>query len=238
MTIEVIGAGFGRTGTLSLKAALEQLGFGPCYHMYELLQNVDHAASWIRAHRDDSEAIRVPLDAYRSTVDWPGCGFWRELIELYPGALVVLSVRPAESWYDSFRDTVGAVLAAGQEEDPASVPPEFRPIVEIRDGVVRDRSFSPTFDLQDRTAVIAAYERHNDAVRSTVPAQRLLELDVAQGWDPLCSFLGVPVPPETFPRINDRKQFRSLFGLDDATDPLTQNDVDGFEQRFATGPAS
>jgi hypothetical protein len=238
MAIEVIGAGFGRTGTLSLKTGLEQLGFGPCYHMYELLQHLDHAESWNRAHRGDSDAIRVPLDAYRSTVDWPGCGFWRELTELYPGARVVLSVRPADRWYDSFRDTVGALLAAGQEEDPAIVPPEFQPIIDLRDGVVRDRSFSPTFELEDRTAVIAAYERHNEAVRSTVPAHRLLEFDVAEGWDPLCSFLGVPVPDEAFPRINDRGQFRTLFGLDDTTDSLTDDGVEGFEQRFATGPTS
>jgi hypothetical protein len=235
MAIEVIGAGFGRTGTLSLKTALEQLGFGPCYHMYELLQSIEHAAQWNRAHRGDVESIREPLADYRSTVDWPGCAFWRELLDLYPHAPVVLSVRPAARWYESFRETVGAVLAAGQDEDPATVPAEFQQVADLRDGVVRDRSFSPSFDVNDRTAVIAAYEAHNDAVRATVPEGRLLEFDVAEGWDPLCAFLGVPIPAGPFPHINDRDQFRTLFGLDDSAARVTDDGVDTFEQRFAAG---
>ena len=111
MTLEVIGAGFGRTGTLSLKVALEKIGFGPCYHQYELVGHPDHASSWIAANQGNLEALRVPLRDYRSTVDWPGCSFWRELSEIFPEAMVVLSVRPPERWYASFRETVGAALA-------------------------------------------------------------------------------------------------------------------------------
>ncbi len=232
MAIEVIGAGFGRTGTLSLKAALEVLGFGPCYHMYELLQHLDHAADWRRAAAGDAHALRRPLASYRSTVDWPGCAFWRELAAEYPSAKVVLSVRPAQRWYASFRETVGALLAAGQAEDPAAVPPEFEDVVAVRDDIVRDRSFGPDFDVDDEAAVLAAYHRHNDGVRDEIPAERLLVHDVADGWEPLCRFLAVAVPDEPFPSTNDREQFRALFGLDGLDGAVADRDVDAFQDRF------
>lgn len=218
---------------MSLKAALEVLGFGPCYHMYELLQHVDHATSWNAAAAGDLAALGVPLADYRSTVDWPGCAFWEELIALHPTAKVVLSVRPAQSWYASFKETVGAVLAAGQAEDPESVPPEFRPVTTMRDRVVRDRSFGAHFDVDASEDVLAAYERHTAAVRSTVPADRLLEFDVAQGWEPLCEFLEVSVPAAPFPFVNDRARFRELFGLDQQERRLSDEGVQAFQDRFA-----
>jgi hypothetical protein len=234
MSLEVIGVGFGRTGTLSLKSALETLGFGPCYHMYELLQHTDHAPAWNAAHAGDVDVLRRPLAGYRSTVDWPGCGFWRELAALYPEARLVLSTRPAQQWYASFRETVGAVLATAGTEDPAMVPEEFRPVTDLRDHVVRDRSFGPDFDVDDEARVIAAYERHNAEVRAEVPSDRLLDFDVAEGWEPLCEFLGVPVPDEPFPRANDRAQFRVLFGLDVPDERLIDAGVDAVEERFAS----
>jgi hypothetical protein len=216
MTIHVIGAGLGRTGTLSIKAALEELGFGPCYHMYELAAaHLDHAVSWNAANRGDVDALRVPLADYRATVDWPGCVFWRELAELYPEAKVLLSVRPPARWYDSFRQTVGALIA---EPSPDDLPDTFKPVAELSDRVVRERTFGTHFDLDDADAVIAAYEAHNDAVRAGVSPDRLLEFDVDEGWEPLCAFLGLPVPSTPFPRKNDIAQFREIFGLDVAMD--------------------
>jgi hypothetical protein len=212
MTLAVIGAGFGRTGTLSLKAALEKLGLGPCYHQYELIGHPDHASSWTAANAGDVEALRVPLHGYQSTVDWPGCSFWRELSEMFPEALVVLSVRPSERWYASFRETVGAVLALNQKRE---VPPMFAPVVEMNDQVVRVRCFGSDYDVDDKARVIAAYEAHNAAVRGGIAPDRLLEFDVVEGWDRLCDFLGVPVPEVAFPNINDREQFRQLRMLDD-----------------------
>ena len=145
--LEVIGAGFGRTGTLSLKAALEQLGFGPCYHQYELVGHPDHASSWSAANQGDRDALRVPLLGYKSTVDWPGCSFWRELSDLLPEAVVVLSVRPSERWYASFRETVGAVLALNRRR---GVPPMFAPVVQMNDEVVRVRCFGSDYDADDK----------------------------------------------------------------------------------------
>lgn len=234
MTIRLIGAGFGRTGTLSLKAALETLGYGPCYHMYELLQHFDHAAGWRRAAEGDLRAMRGPLDGYASTVDWPGCAFWRELAAEYPSAPIVLSVRPPAKWYASFRETVGALLAAGQTEDPTTVPPEFSDVLAVRDLIVRDRSFGPDFDVDDEDAVLAAYHRHNHAVTTETPAERLLVFDVADGWEPLCRFLEVPVPTVPFPHANDRDQFRTLFGLDTPDVSFADTTVDALQQRFAT----
>jgi hypothetical protein len=230
MALDVIGAGFGRTGTLSLKAALEQLGLGPCYHQYELIGHPEHALSWSAANAGDADALRVPLHDYRSTVDWPGCTFWRELCDLFPAAKVVLSVRPPDRWYASFRDTVGAVLALNRTRD---VPPVFAPVIEMNDEVVRLRCFGPDYDVDDKTRVVASYEAHNAAVRSGVAPDRLLEFDVAEGWEGLCRFLDVPEPASDFPNINDREQFRELFGLDrDQVDPGAPRSVDAVQQRF------
>lgn len=220
MSLQVIGAGFGRTGTLSLKSSLEQLGFGPCYHMYELLGHIDHAPAWLAGNNGDASALRAPLAGYGATVDWPGCVLWRELADLYPDAKVVLSVRPPQRWYDSFRQTVGAVIA--QERDP-NMPEAFWPVFDVSDLIVRDRSFGAGFDLDDQERVIAAYEAHNAAVRAGVAPERLLEFDVTEGWAPLCAFLGVPVPAGEFPNVNDRDQFRQLFGLEDESPESPEN---------------
>lgn len=236
MGLQVIGAGFGRTGTLSLKAALEQLGFGPCYHMYELLGQLEHAPSWLAANAGNAEALRTPLADYQATVDWPGCMFWRELLDVYPDAKVVLSVRPPDRWYDSFRETVGAVIS---QERPADLPDAFAPMFDVSDQIVRDRSFGADFDVTDASRVIAAYEAHTGAVRAGVPAERLLEFDVAHGWEPLCAFLGVPVPDAPFPNVNDREQFRALFGLDQPVDDeLTEAAVAETQERFRDAAGS
>lgn len=217
-TVSVIGAGFGRTGTLSLKAALEQLGFGPCYHMYELLGHLDHAPHWNTALDGEVTALRIPLEGYRATVDWPGCALWSELCDLYPDAKVVLSVRPPERWYASFRETIGALLDAGH---PTDVPEAFVPVFEMSDRLVRDRSFGRDFDVDDVDRVICAYKAHNDAVRAGVASERLLEFDVAAGWAPLCAFLDVPIPDTEFPNVNDREQFRTLFRLNAPAEKYT-----------------
>ena len=236
MGIDVIGAGFGRTGTLSLKSALERLGFAPCYHMYELLGHLDHASSWNAANKGDVAALRAPLADYRSTVDWPGCVFWRELCDLYPEAKVVLSVRPPDKWYASFRETVGALIAWQRPDD---LPEMFLPVAEMSDAVVRDRSFGGAFDLEDAGRVIAAYEAHNESVRASVAPERFLEFDVAEGWGPLCSFLGVAVPDDDFPNVNDREQFKALFGIDELDREPTEERLREMQGRFhTTGPST
>ena len=199
--MDVIGAGFGRTGTLSLKAALEQIGFGPCAHMMPLIEDQAQARKWLDAAHEVPGALDAATDGYRSTVDWPGAYFWRELVERHPAAKVVLTVRDPEAWYDS---TCRTIYPAAMK---ALDLPEMPPFAEMAHAVVWDGTFKARF--ADRDFAISVFERHNDEVRRVVPAGRLLEFEVKQGWAPLCDFLGVPVPDTEFPRLNDTATFQA-----------------------------
>jgi hypothetical protein len=201
--MDVIGAGFGRTGTLSLKLALERLGLGPCMHMTSLLELPERAELFRRAAEGDTGCLREALAGHRSTVDWPGTYFWRELTAAHPRARVILTVRDPAAWYESAERTI--FQAADQARQGAAV--QARPVVDMIDAVVWQGTFGGRF--ADREDAIQVFEEHNAAVRREVPAPRLLEFQVKQGWEPLCAFLGVPVPDEPFPRTNDSTEFRN-----------------------------
>ena len=192
MALQVIGAGFGRTGTLTLKTALEMLGFGPCHHMVEVLANPGQIPFWNRAALGEEIDWEEVYGTYRSTVDWPGCYFYAQLADRYPEAKVVLSLRDPERWYDSMSETIIPSLI----EDNA---PPFIERIFLRDTFTSDFS---------KSNVIAAYERHNAEVWRRIAPERLLVFEVAQGWEPLCAHLGVPVPDGPFPRVNDREEFQ------------------------------
>lgn len=195
MPLKVIGAGLGRTGTMSLKLALEQLGFGPCYHMFEVFreaaQRVPH---WERVTRGENVDWEEVFAGFQATVDWPACNYYRELMARYPEAKVILSLRPADKWFAS---TQATILADTQFE--GTRPPFIKRIV---DAIVGE-------DWHDRSRLMSAFERHNAAVRATVPKDRLLVFEAAQGWEPLCAFLGVPVPATPYPRVNTTEEFRA-----------------------------
>ncbi|MEY3211422.1 MAG: hypothetical protein RIT28_1903 [Pseudomonadota bacterium] len=202
--LKIIGAGFGRTGTLSLKTALHQLGF-PCYHMEELFKHPEHLPYWDTASRGQPTDWDKLFEGYTATVDWPGAKFWRELSERYPEAKVVLTVRSPKSWYQSASETIFTV----GRRFPVSViarliPPTNRmmPLVE--------RIVHATFDhrLEDEAHCVAVFERHIEEVRRVIPAERLLVFEVKQGWGPLCAFLGVPEPSTPFPNVNDTAEFK------------------------------
>jgi len=196
--MNVIGVGFGRTGTLSLKAALERLGQGPCAHMLPLIGDEERSVLFTQAAEGDEAALDKALSGYRSTVDWPGVYFWRQLIAKYPEAKVVLTVRDPDKWYESAERTIWA--ATNQPTPPEMT--NFRAMCDATNWV-------GTFDgrFGDRDYAIKVFTEHNDEVRQTVRADRLLEYEVSQGWPPLCDFLGVPVPDEPFPRLNDTEAF-------------------------------
>lgn len=200
--LRVIGAGFGRTGTHSLQVALERLGFGPCHHMRELMKHPEQAQTWEAAHRGESIDWPRFLADYRACVDWPACTFYRELMDAFPDAKVLLSVRDPERWYESAYETIYEIYRV----TPAWMRRVARPIGAIL------RTSKPvwenTFDgrFEDKAHAIAVFEAHNAEVRRVVPPERLLEYQVSQGWEPLCEFLGVPVPDEPFPRLNDRDE--------------------------------
>lgn len=213
--LEVIGAGYGRTGTLSLKSALETLGFGPCYHAVEYMSHPEHQARWEEAFQGNPNWEEV-FSGYRSTVDFPGTNFWKELVDAYPQAKVILTVRDPKEWYDSMRETF--LEAAGPEGQP--------PIPGADDWSSEDKEewSQMMADLQDEQTAIADFERHIEEVQSYVNTDRLLVYEVKQGWQPLCDFLGVDVPDEPFPRLNDSEAFKELIeqhGPDQSTNPPT-----------------
>lgn len=199
MTIKVFSAGFGRTGTLSLKLALEELGFGPCHHMKEVMENgASQIPLWNAAAdgRLDFEAI---FRGYTSAVDWPTAAFWQDVAAHFPDAKVILSTRPAESWYTSFSETILASLLAKENWPPPAVP-----WLTMVTRVVIDRSLG---GRTDRDGVIAAFKAQEAAVKAAIPAKRLLVHTATDGWEPLCAFLGVPVPRTPYPRTNSKEEF-------------------------------
>jgi sulfotransferase family protein len=203
MPLRVIGAGFGRTGTLTQKVALEQLGFSPCHHMIEVFGHPEQTEVFIRAARGEAVDWDDVYSDYAATVDAPGCVFWRQLMDRYPDAPVLLSVRDSERWCDSFEATIGKVFAR-EITPPVPNAEQWRTMLDE----LRRCTFGDEYD--DRASLIAGYERHNDAVRAGVPADRLIEYHVADGWAPLCAALGVPVPDAPFPRTNTREEWMQM----------------------------
>ena len=203
MGLAVIGAGFGRTGTLSLKTALETLGFGPCYHMVEVFAHPEHLPLWTSVIDGNGSDWNGLFGAYRASVDWPACHFYAELADFYPEAKVVLSLRDPERWYDSMRETILPSLSARDSADHPAAPAAAMAKIA---GIISRDTFNMDFSKDN---VIAAFERHNAEVRRRIPAQRLLVFEAAQGWEPLCAHLGVPVPDQPFPRVNDRVEFQT-----------------------------
>lgn len=190
MTLSVIGAGFGRTGTVSLKLALEQLGFGPCCHGFEEHHFKQGEEFWQRIYNHEPIDWDEFFRGYHSTVDSPSCRFYSELAEKYPLAKVILTWRESNVWFDSYQETVLPMTTSAQGE----------------------RYFSFLFGhlRPDRESMIAAYERHNAEVQRLIPPERLLVYEVKRGWPPLCDFLGVAIPDTPFPRTNLRAEFPSI----------------------------
>ncbi len=206
MTLKVIGAGFGRTGSMSMKQALEQVGFGRCHHMEEVFANPDQIAYWEAATRGDKVDWTKVFANYNSTVDWPSAHFWRELTEFYPDAKVLLTERSSESWWASFSETIGKVLnMADQLPDP-----HLARVTNMAKSLIADNTFGGM--MHDRDTAIAAYERHNAEVKEAIPADRLLVFNFAEGWPPLCKFLRCEIPDGDFPRSNSTKEFWQHFG--------------------------
>ncbi|MEZ5560256.1 MAG: sulfotransferase [Pseudomonadales bacterium] len=202
MTIRVIGAGFGRNGTLSLKLALEQLGFDKCYHMMEVFQHPDHVRIW----RDAAAGRPVDWDAlfegYQSSCDWPSCTFWQEQMAHYPDARVILSERDPERWYQSVMSTIyPGSLAQRASDDPANQAWAAMAFELVWDGTFHGR-------IEDKDYAIATYLAHNQKVKDTVPADRLLVYQASEGWQPLCAFLGCEVPATPYPQVNTTEEFQ------------------------------
>lgn len=211
MSIEVIGAGLPRTGTLTQKTALEMLGFSPCYHWVDVLADLDRVQIWDKAMDGDVDWPSV-FGECRATVDWPGGFFWRELMEAYPDAKVLLSVRNPQTWEPSFRETVWAMGHGGSLLNllcsaRALVDPQWERYVKFVDRMFWSPEGSFPNGNETPEPLIEAMIAHQEEVKRTVPADRLLVWEASEGWEPLCEFLGVEVPAEPLPHVNDRETF-------------------------------
>lgn len=205
VSLEVIGAGWGRTATTSLKAALEMLGFAPCHHMHEVLANQAEQVPFFQAAVDGETMDWEALFAnYKAAVDWPSSHYWRELAAYYPEAKVILSVRDEESWWNSFSRTI---LVPMQVPLDTIDDPERLALSRMVNTLIADRVFGCAPD--DKDAVLARYRAHIEDVKSALPPERLLvlELEAREEWGPLCDFLGRPVPDQAYPFENTTRDF-------------------------------
>lgn len=206
--MEVIGTGFGRTGTLSTKRALERLGLGPCHHMEEAIRHPTQFRDLAAHVRGEPVDWRRTFVGYRSQVDFPGAVIWRELLDAFPDAKVLHTVRDPDRWYDSTRDTIYQARTMVAPSVRRAVPLIDR-YFRVNDAMIWDGLFEGAFE--DRARAIEIFEARTREVIAGVPADRLLVFDVRDGWEPLCSFLEVPVPDVPFPHVNDRASMRRRF---------------------------
>lgn len=205
MALRIIGSGFGRTGTMSTKMALEQLGFGPCHHATEVMGNPAQPPHWAALAAGKEVDWAEVFAGYNSQVDFPGASYWYELSIAFPAAKVIHTERPADEWWESYSNTINKFWI---HQDRIALPPPIAEVVETMKRLVKDRVFGGT----DRATAVAAYRHNNEKVRDTIAAERLLVFTPSDGWDPLCRFLGVASPSTAFPRSNARDEFWALFG--------------------------
>jgi hypothetical protein len=201
LALDIIGPGFGRTGTSSLKTALEHLGYGPAHHMFEVRDNPAQLPYWQALARGEKPDWNDVFSGYRSQCDWPGARYWRELAAFYPDAKIILTVRDPDEWYDSFEATIMRLMAArGSIDDP-----HLSGLVDMGHVLIEMGVFNGS--AADRDFAISVFNAHNAEVQAAFPTSRLLTFDVREGWEPLCKFLGCEVPAISFPKLNSSKQF-------------------------------
>jgi len=206
MALKVIGSGFGRTGTMSMKEALGVLGLGPCHHMLEVMENPEQLPFWKAIAAGESVDWGEVFAGYNSQVDWPGAHVWPQTIEAFPDAKVIHTERPEDAWWNSFNQTIGKFFANYKSLD---LPPHLEDVADTMNNWFATQTFD---DFHDRDNAVAAYRWNNQMVRDTVPAERLLVFHVADGWGPLCDFLELPIPDTEFPHRHPTKEFWEHFG--------------------------
>lgn len=224
MPMRIIGAGLGRTGSLSTKAALERLGAGPCHHMLELLAEHKTVDSFAAAARGEHVDWPTALAGYEATVDWPACAFHEQLAADFPDAKILLTVRDPDDWYESVRSTI---YQAWLESRDGTGPVTGATLDVLRDVVWGERgTFRNRF--HDRDWVLQMLADRTAAVQAAYPPERLLVHDVTDGWEPLCEFLGVEVLDEPYPKLNERAVFAAMVA--DRMGPDHADPASGLEQ--------
>ncbi len=203
VSLLIVGAGFGRTGTDSMRAALNLLGFGPCHHMHEVRPSEAQIEAWYRIAIGESHDWEAALAGYRSSLDWPSIAYWREILDANPDAKLLLTRRPVEAWFKSFSATILPILLEVEQ-----IPEDQRPhAAEMALRIIRDRSFGG--NIHDEDHMKAVYEAYNAEVEAAVPEGRRLTFMAGDGWGPLCAWLGVPVPEVPFPKGNSTTEFQA-----------------------------
>jgi hypothetical protein len=210
--MKLIGAGFGRTGTMSLKAALEQIDHGPCFHMIDLIKGAMPLEPWKAAAEGKDVDFEAALEGWESTIDWPACTYWERLIEIWPDEKVLLTVRDPDTWYESCLNSIHEAAERGRRGELGGDHPPPPEVMAVINGMIWDGTFKGRFE-EDREFAIDVFNRHNEAVKAKVPPDRLLVYEVKEGWGPLCEFLGVEEPGGPFPHLNDTASFRGMFGM-------------------------
>jgi len=203
MSIKVIGAGFGRTGTLSLKFALEKLGYDKCYHMMEVMNHPDHPAKWAAAHRGERIDWNDFYKGYQATVDWPSCNLWQTHADYFPEAKIILTLRDPDSWYKSVMSTIYPSSARAK----TSKDPKESARGEWASEIIWDHVFDGRMD--DKDHVIDTFNRHNENIKEMVSADRLLIYGPPYGWETLCEFLKCDIPDSPYPKVNSTEDFLS-----------------------------
>lgn len=225
MSLSVIGAGLGRTGTASLKVALEMLGLGKCHHMSEVFGSSEQIDLWTKAAAGAPDWPAI-FKSYGAAVDFPTSAFWRELADFYPDAKIILSLRDPEKWYESTQETIlSPAMSAGFERMP------FAPVVKN----VVHRFFDD--EIHDHDHLIAVFNQHNEDVKKTIPKDRLLVFEAKDGWAPLCKFLGRPVPSDPYPRVNSKEEMKPMMAAMAAKFAAGMSDAER-EQAIATARAT
>jgi len=209
VALKIIGAGFGRTGTNSLKLALEILESQPCHHMLEVLP-CENQIKWFHEKAHGKTVIWDEVfENYGSAVDWPSSAYYKELADHYPDSKVILSIRDPDNWYDSTKETIYFVST----EIPKwllFLSSKKRQIYEMIKKTIWQGVFDGKFE--DREYAVNVFKKHIKKVKSAIPEDRLLIHEAKEGWEPLCEFLGKPVPNQPYPRVNEANTFKKQIG--------------------------
>ena len=203
--LKILGAGFSRTGTSSLKRALEILELGPCYHMHEVFLNPENPKAWTEAMTNTANWQEL-FRGYQSAVDAPTCHFWQQIHDAFQSSKVILTERDPDEWYESYYSTIFQVLS-----NPSLMASSARATLEMVRKLELDHIFTGRFE--DKAHAITIYTQHNQQVKNTLSSENLLVFNVSDGWEPLCTFLDIDIPDVDFPYRNSQAQFQSRVGF-------------------------
>jgi hypothetical protein len=218
MSIKIIGAGFPRTGTNTLRESLEMLGFSKTYHMKNLLVHPENLHYWTTLKATGTTDWEGLYNGYQATVDFPCYPWYKQHMKQYPDAKVILSLRPFEKWYTSFYSTIWQAQNPPESERAAmgervASDPRLQSVMQVMGfakQTINEEHFQGRF--LDKEFMEKVFNDHNEEVKNYVPADKLLVFDVREGWEPLCNFLEVEVPAGPLPHTNKKEDFAVMVG--------------------------